>query len=497
MLLTCCSLFISFSRLLACLLRVPSRLPLPPCQWTASPIYDVSFVSTLSACPAGFKVQSERWGGTFPACACPAAHSANSTDTTACTVELKSAPYNCQTRDAIPAVDVHIAPTLKLCIARGGINALSRPLSKMDGTCPPGSMQCGTSAANYFCAPTSGIPGAAGRCPITDFALSADRAVPATETRISKSALPIAVVDGVALHLYTARGGSLESVLSVNTRSPGSQPVSFMPLTDIEMISGRPCLISSSCDYAGRSAELLAQERNAETLLPTKGYMLADGHVGCNGCTKPPDVPGGSVSPQGYDIRYVEAYSREERLAHIDAALPVPYRTTDSRYRYTIQARSEVAWSNQCAKTRKQIYDQRDNVAHIKNFQIVLLIISIFTFLIFSCCIPIKEYQTRGRWTDNRAAWYGKTALNVGFKLFVIAFTIATMALALSVLAYWKKVNGSSATNTCADPMSTEVFKILAADYESLSYSNIGSSVAMAGTGFFDAFVKAMLTCCK
>lgn len=415
-----------------------------------------------------------------------------------CTAELLSPPYNCRTRDPIPAMDVHIAPTLKMCLARGGINALSRPLSKMDGTCPAGTMQCGTSAANYFCAPTSGIPGAPNRCPITDFALNNDRPMPVpADPRLSKSALPIAVVDGVALHLYTARGGSLEAVIPVNTRSPGSQPVSFMPLTDIEMISGKPCLISSSCDYPGRAAELKAQEINAKTLLPTQGYTLAEGHAGCNGCPSPPDVPGGSVSPKGYDIRYVQAYSREERLAHADAGLPLPYRTTDPKYKYTIQARSEVAWSNQCGKSRKQIYDQRDNVAHIKNFQIVLLVISIFTFLIFSCCIPLKEYQTRGRWTDDRKAWYAKTALNVGFKLFVISFTIATMALALSVLAYWKKVNGSSAEHTCADPMSTEVFKILAADYESLSYSNIGSSVAMAGTGFFDAFAKAMLSCCK
>lgn len=70
-------------------------------------------------------------------------------------------------------------------------------------------------------------------------------------------------------------------------------------------------------------------------------------------------------------------------------------------------------------------------------------------------------------------------------------------AISLAVLAYWRKVDGSDATSVCADPMSTEVFKILRADYEGLSYSNVGSSVVMGFSGMLDAVGAAFFIFCK
>jgi hypothetical protein len=180
---------------------------------------------------------------------------------------------------------------------------------------------------------------------------------------------------------------------------------------------------------------------------------------------------------------------------YTEAAIPPTFVSTNSNFKFGLWARSEIPWSNACTKSRVDIEGQKNFVSHIRAFQIVLLIVSIFTFLLFSLAIPIVAWRTKGHWTDNRKVWYCQTFLNVIFKSFVIAFTLATMFISLAVLKYWQEVDGSTPEKQCSDPLSTEVFKILTGDYKDLSYSNIGSSVSMGFTGFLDFFMHLVRVC--
>jgi len=475
--------------------------------WNTKPVYDVQFVTInpanngAASCPAGYSFTAGEWGGTFPACTCFGSLSSNSTDTVGCTYELENA--GCIDRDGIPSVSLSIASSLGMCVRRGGLTALQRPdASSSSASCPPNTMQCGTRADNYFCTPidSTGVP--AGRCPLTDMLMTtSDVDVTPWGARIEKTS--VGIIDGQLHYMYVARGGAIpEDVLPQASRSgllPLSLNVSTYPITDLELLSGRPCLISSSCYYSGRDGEYAAQESAARTSgvmqAARLGYTLRDS--ACSGCTKPPSVPGGSVSPKGEDIRFLTVISREERQVYADSGVRSDFTTSSSTYKFSLNARSEVAWASSCKRTRQDINGQRNNVSHVKNFQIVLLVISILTFIVFSIVIPCLEYKTKGRWTDERRNWYGKQCLNVFFKAFVVSFTIATMVIALAVLSYWVEVDGSTPDAQCSDPLSTEVFKILSEDYKGLSYSNVGSMVTMGFTGFLDGIVKLFTSCAR
>ncbi len=487
--------------------------------WHMQPVYDVQFVSVdfrangapLTPCPTGYSFKSGEWKGTNPACTCFGAAAPNSTDSTACSPSNGQpagvcsngiATSGCCPRAGLPAVKVSVAGNLGLCILRAGADALSRPalLDKTAGTCPSGAIRCGSGSKNWYCVqPPTGF---AAKCPVTDLAI-----VPA-DVDVTPYALlekrSLGLIDGEAHFLYLSRGDMVPpSIQPLNIRSPLSQNVTTYPLTDLWIQSGRPCLIESSCFYSGRSSEYSAQQSAAKAIFPTQGYSLAAGLTPCAGCIKPPKVEGGSVAPGGEDIRYVSVFSRPEWKAFNDSGVPSVFQSSgggassSSGYEFSMQARSEVAWSNTCAKSREDIDGQKGNVSHVRNFQIVLLIVSIFTFLIFSIAIPVAEYKSQGKWSENRRNWYLKIFLNVGFKCFVIAFTLATMIIALAVLAYWVEVDGSNPTSSCADPLSTEVFKILSTDYRSLSYSNVGSVVTMGFTGFLDGIGKLLWVCGK
>jgi hypothetical protein len=462
--------------------------------WKSQPIYDVKFINIANACPANYDVNAAEWGGTKPACACPAAHAGNSTDSTACTAGLLASPYNCVDRKAIPAVDLHLGQTLKMCVQRAGVNALARTAANSDGTCPSGTILCSGDGVGAFCEPNNVMVNGAPRCPLTDFYIGSIDIV--VGFQIEKT--PLGVVDGTPLFLYVTRSGTLpSSVTSLAARSPGSLPVTALPLTDINLVSGEPCLITTTCYYSGRSAEYTAQVAAAKASTNGLGYTLVDGTTGCTGCRDPPAVPGGSVSPDGLDIRYVKGFTRSEASVFTESGVPAVFTTTNPKYQLTVQARSEIIWTNTCAEDKAAIVSQENFVRHIRNFQITLLVIAVLSFIIFSIAIPVTDWKTKGHWTDNRTVWYVKTIVLVLFKAFVIAFTVATMILALGVLSYWSQVDGSTPAHTCSDPLSTEVFKILTSDYRSLSYSNVGSSVSMGASGIMDAVSHFIWSCSK
>jgi hypothetical protein len=484
--------------------------------WNAQPIYDINFVTIspttgFGVCASGYTFKSGTWKGTSPACTCFGTAAVNSTDTTSCagtskgqTVDSSCSSNNnvaasgkCCDRTAIPSQPLSLASNLGLCVYRAGADALQRPsLSDVKtGTCPTGTIRCGVGAKNWYCiTPPSTFPG---KCPITDLAIASVDITESNFPVLEKRSLGI--IDGVTQYLYISRGDMVpSSVQPLNIRSPLSQNVTTYPLTDLWIDTGRPCLIESSCWASGRTTEYLNQQSNAKANNPFKGYSLVSGTNPCKGCTKPPKVDGGNVAPNGEDIRYVQVYSRPEGKAFNESGVPKDFQAlASSGFSFAIQARSEVSWSNECSKTRKDIDGQENNVKYVRNFQIVLLIISIFTFIVFSVAIPVAEYKTQGRWGETRGNWYLKTFLNVGFKLFVIAFTLATMFVALAVLAYWVEVDGSKPSSSCSDPLSTEVFKILSTDYRSLSYSNVGSVVTMGFTGAMDGVGKILWMCGK
>lgn len=461
--------------------------------WEQQPIYDVAFAATPSSCPSGYSWQGAEWTGTYDACQCTGAYASNSTDTRACTSALLSPPANCQTRTGYAPVQLNIAPTLQLCLLRAGVTALTRTPLGADGTCPSGSIACGTDSANAFCEPNNVLVGGTPVCPLTDLYIGADAVT--TGTNVTKTSLGL--VDGTAKYLFTVREGSIpDSIASLASRSPSSLPVTNMPLTSIDLVHGEPCLITSTCYYSGRSAEYAAEESTAKASNNGRGYILQDGS--CSGCRTPPSVSGGSVSPDGVDIRYINSgLARTEKAIFTEAGVPSVFVTSSNSYTYSLQVRSEVLWVNTCQKTRDDIVRQRGFVHNIESFQVVLLVVAVFSFLIFSLAIPIVEYRTNGHWTDKRSNWYFKTLLNVFFKIFVIAFTVATMVISLKVLVYWTKVDGSTPEAKCTDLLSTEVFKILSDDYRSLSYSNIGSSIAMGASGAADAIGHLIFSCFK
>lgn len=450
-------------------------------SWRSRPIYDVA--PFVGACPPGWSREplTTRWEGTYDACICSGTYSSNSTDTTGCTAEKMMPPMNCQDRAGYAPVDVTIGPSMNLCIRRDGVSALERVEPDDNGNCPSGMLSCGADAASAFCVSTAS-------CPLTDVYIgSANVDVTPYGSRVAKTSLGI--VDGAAQWLYKAYGGQLpDAVAPLDQRSPESLPFTNMPLTNFELVHGKPCVISGGCYYSDRASEYAAMEQ-AEKSAPTgRGFKLRQGS--CSGCAS-----AGSVSPGGVDIRYVRSFSRPERLVYTEAGVPSRYVTNNNNYEFTLQARSEIRWSATCEKTREDIEGQSNFVAHIRNFQIVLLVVSILTFIIFSLALPCIEHKHQWRWSHERKNWYAKQALNVCFKLFVISFTIATMVVSLGVLAYFSKVDGKTDKAKCSDPLSTDVFRVLTDDYESLSYSNVGSSVAMGFSGMIDALGNVLWMC--
>jgi len=447
--------------------------------WNAVPIVDLE---VASSCSSGYKdlIQDGgawQWGGTYDACLCTGSMAGNTTDTTGCTSELIS--KGCDDRDGLPKVDVPLINGKKICVKRGGVAALDRPYPNKNGVCPSGYMTCGAEA-DVFCALGS-------VCPVTDLLI--------TSTSLSVGPnITKTPISGTSFYLYVAHGDSIP--VNASDRYPSSfkpLPVTQLPITDLKVFNGEPCTITSSCYYGGRSSEYASME-NKEKSFGSRGWKLRQG--ACDGCTKPPDSD--SVSPNGDDIRYKHVFGIEERTAFMNAgSIPNYYITTQTNYMLYLQARSEIEWEPTCEVSREDIDRQRTDVDRVTAFQIVLLVLAILTFIIFSLAMPYVEYKTKGSYLDDPRAWYCTTGLNYGFKLMVVAFTLATMGISIGVLTYWRKVNGSSDSTECADPLSTEVFMILTDEYESLSYSNVGSSVAMGFTGVLDALSSFIWACAK
>ena len=441
--------------------------------WNTQPVYDVRFVSTASPCPANYEEERARWPGTYDACVCPPRYASNSTDTSSCNSDQSR--LGCDSRTGYPAVDLRLHPLIRVCILRSGLSALDRTPPRIDGSCPTGTFLCASDTTNAFCEPNNVFVNGVASCPITDLAI-AENLDASSYPEVTKTL--IGMVDLRQMYQYTTRKGAIpESLLPLRNRSASSLPMTTLPITDVNVVSGEPCLITSTCYYSGRSGEYSNQEAAVKSGSSGRGFKLRGSS--CSGCRS-----SGAVSPSGVDIRYVKAFERREKVIFSESGVPAAYTTTSDTYKYSLQTRSEVKWVPSCEKSRQDIAGQRDFVRHIKNFQITLLVVGILTFLIFSIAIPIVDYKTKNAWTDgsttkSRIAWYVKTFFNVLFKCFVVAFTLATMFVSLSVLSYWTKVDGSSAKTTCSDPLSTEVFSVLTKDYRSLSYSNVGSTVAM------------------
>lgn len=452
-------------------------------SWRVDPIYDVA--PFVGACPAGWTRDSltTRWEGTYDACVCSGQYERNSTDTSGCTTDQMAPPLNCQDRPGYPPVPLTIGSTLNLCIFRAGESALERDPPNEAGECDDDKRSCGADAASAFCVSTP-------TCPLTDLHIgTANVDVSSYGPRVTKTSL--GVVGVAQQYLYKAFGGQLpDVVMPLDQRSPGSLPFTNMPLTNFELVHGKPCVISGGCYYGDRATEFAGMEALEKGSASGRGFKLKKG--ACSGCAS-----AGSVSPGGVDIRYIRTFDRPEKAVYTEAGVPPHYITDSNTYEFTLQTRSEIRWSAKCEKSRADIEGQSNFVSHIRSFQIVLLVVSILTFLIFSLVLPCVEHKHQWRWSHERKNWYAKQALNVVFKAFVIAFTIATMVVSLGVLAYFSKVDGKTEQAKCSDPLSTDVFSILTDDYESLSYSNVGSSVAMGFSGVLDALGSVLWVCGK
>jgi hypothetical protein len=96
-------------------------------SWRDLPITSVSFVNSGGSCPSGAELVQSYWPGLYPACDCSHQTGNSTTNPVAACTSQQLRDLCTDLPTLYPAATpLDVIPGWKMCITRGGVNALSR-----------------------------------------------------------------------------------------------------------------------------------------------------------------------------------------------------------------------------------------------------------------------------------------------------------------------------------------------------------------------------------
>lgn len=450
-------------------------------SWTSKPVSNVYFAPSCG----GDEAVSSYWPGLYPACDCSqktSGSNSTSSDTTSCTQQQLN--DNCRTLTSLvpDPISLNAFVGQALCLQRSDPTALQR--TQDPTACTSSEVVCGSGTENPFCWP-SGTNGNTLDCPVTDFIIDTADYTVAAAGADSKTA-----IGTTGSWLYVKRGGRLSTTTwpDSSRQTDGAYAPTGLPLMDIVLQPGHQCTLDG-CGYGGRSSSYSTMSSNYATNHPNNGYTLKT--LPCDGGCKRPDVSGGSVSPNGYDLRFTRTFwSKTEQSLYTESNVPTEFITTDASYVWQIQIKSEIRWNPSCPETRAKVVDRKTDVTKVKNAQTALLVFGILSFIFLTLYFPCIE--AFGSKEQKDKIKNPNLACKVIIKVATLVCTIVTVAIAYATLSFWDSVNKSGG---CADPLTNETFKVLGDKFGELSYKNAISTAASSATSFLDVAVAIFKRC--
>jgi len=291
------------------------------------------------------------------------------------------------------------------------------------------------------------------------------------------------------VYVYIKRGDYLNpTFFSTTIRSQDSFPTTGLPLTNIDFAPGEMCTLSG-CGYS-RGGEFASDALAYKNAHPSFGFVQRP--LPCSGGCTAPDVSG-SVSPKGFDRRYVRAFTDTEHNIYTNApssrGIPFEYLTNDPQYTWSVHIRSEIQWVPNCPYSRQDVIDHEPDVKNVKKAQTVLLVFSIISFIVLTLlfgCLHFVKPEVAERYST------AHTVSKVIIKGAMLGATIATAVIAHRTLTFWDSINGKggSLPIPCSDPLTDETFMSLGDKFRKLSLENIINAASIGVTSLVDLVVQ-------